>query len=80
MLLSSLYYFTIFATLLFSILAIEVKDLLHATYLLAGAVASLSLTFFLLQAPDIAITQATIGAAISTAMFIFVISKTGREE
>jgi len=80
MFLSSLYYLSILATVVFSIMAIEVKDLLHATYLLAGAVASLALTFFLLQAPDIAITQATIGAALSTAIFIFVISKTGREE
>ncbi len=80
MFLSSLYYLSILATVVFSIMAIEVKDLLHATYLLAGAVASLALAFFLLQAPDIAITQATIGAALSTAIFIFVISKTGREE
>lgn len=80
LLLSGLYYTSVLAAVVFAILAVEAKDLLHATYLLGGESICLAVVYFVLHAPDIAITQASVGAALCTALFIFVISKTGREE
>jgi energy-converting hydrogenase B subunit D len=54
--------------------------------LLAAAVAAglfsflISLEFYILQAPDVAISQAAIGAGLTTAIFIIAIQKTGRYE
>jgi len=39
-----------------------------------------SLIFFFLQAPDVAMAEASIGAGLTTAIFIFAISKTRRHE
>ena len=64
---------------LFSYLAVETKDLLYSVIFLAGASVSLSLTYFLLQAPDIAITEVSVSALL-TALFIFTINRTRRME
>jgi energy-converting hydrogenase B subunit D len=54
--------------------------------LLAAALASglfsflISLEFYLLQAPDVAISQAAIGAGLTTAIFIIAIRGTRRFE
>ncbi|MDD1675474.1 MAG: DUF4040 domain-containing protein [Methanomicrobiales archaeon] len=54
--------------------------------LLAAALASglfsflISLEFYILQAPDVAISQAAIGAGLSTAIFIIAIRGTRRFE
>jgi len=68
---------TIIAT---AILAIEFKDLLISTAMLAAMSLVLSLEFYLLQAPDVAITEAAVGACLSTAIFIIAIKKTARYE
>ena len=53
------------------------KDLLAAT-LAAGLFSFLiSLEFYILQAPDVAISQAAIGAGLTTAIFIIAIRATG---
>lgn len=62
------------------IAAIEMKDLLHAVIVLAAADILLALAFFLLAAPDIAITQAAIGAGLTTVIFVIAINKTRRME
>ena len=56
------------------------RDLLAAV--IAGAAVSLiaSILFFLLQAPDVAMAEAAIGAALTTAIFVFAIRKTERME
>jgi len=38
------------------------------------------LVFYLLQAPDVAIAQAGVGAALTTAIFLLAIWKTRRKE
>jgi uncharacterized MnhB-related membrane protein len=63
-----------------TVVAIEMKDLLHAVIVLAAADALLALVFFMLAAPDIAITQVAVGAGLSTVIFVIAINKTRRME
>ncbi|KUO42804.1 MAG: hypothetical protein APU95_04415 [Hadesarchaea archaeon YNP_N21] len=62
------------------LVAVEVKDLLYSAILLGGAGVALAAIFYMLQAPDIAITQAVVGVGISTVLYVIAISKTRREE
>ncbi len=66
--------------LLTAILAILQKDLLHAAVTLGAFSFLLALEFYILQAPDVAIAEAGIGAALTTAIFIFAIRAVGRKE
>lgn len=63
-----------------ALLIFHFRDLLAAV--IASALFSflISLEFYLLQAPDVAIAQAAIGAGITTAVFILAIRATGRYE
>ncbi len=61
-------------------LAVWLKDLLAAVIALAASSLLLSLEFYLLQAPDVAIAEAGIGAALTTAIYILAIRKTRRKE
>ena len=61
-------------------LAVRLKDLLAAVIALAAASLLLSLEFYLLQAPDVAIAEAGIGAALTTAIYVLAIRKTRRKE
>ncbi len=56
------------------------KDLLVGV--LASAVVSLvaSIFFLVLQAPDVAITEASIGAALTTGLFLYALNRIGRKE
>jgi len=62
------------------VLAIELKDLLYSVIVLAGGSITLAVIFYMLQAPDIAITQAAVGAGVTTVLFVIAISRTRREE
>jgi uncharacterized MnhB-related membrane protein len=62
------------------IVAIELKNLLYAVITLAGASIVLAVIFYMLRAPDIAITQAAVGAGVATVLYIIAISRTRREE
>ena len=61
-------------------LALNNKDLLSGTIYLAIMSLLLSAEFYLLQAPDVAIAEAAIGAGLSTAIFVLAIKKTKRWE
>ncbi|AEK72446.1 hypothetical protein GQS_02725 [Thermococcus sp. 4557] len=63
-----------------AILAVEWRDLLAAVVGMAAVSLFASLLFFMLQAPDVAMTEAAIGAALSGAIFIFAIKRTQRFE
>ena len=63
-----------------SIAVVAIKDLLHAVVIMAGADAVLALIFFLLGAPDIAITQVAVTAGLTTIIFLIAISRTKRME
>lgn len=71
-----------FLILLFALclIAIELKDLLFSVIVLGGASIVLAVLFYMLQAPDIAITQAAVGAGVSTVLYVIAISRTRREE
>lgn len=69
----------IFAVLLVSaVFALKLKDLLASVISLAVFSLVLSLEFFLLHAPDVAIAEAAIGAGLTTAIYIFAIKSTKR--
>ncbi|MCD6378968.1 DUF4040 domain-containing protein [bacterium] len=63
-----------------AIAALIFKDLLNAV--IASSVVSLiaAVIFYLLQAPDVAMAEAAIGAALVTAIFIIAIRRTKRFE
>ncbi|ASJ14224.1 DUF4040 domain-containing protein [Thermococcus radiotolerans] len=63
-----------------AVLAVEWRDLLAAAVGTAAVSLFASLLFFMLQAPDVAMTEAAIGAALSGAIFIFAIKRTQRFE
>ena len=66
--------------LVMGILALEAKDLLKAVIFLAVFSLISALLFFYLHAPDVALTEAAVGAGISTVIFIWVIQKTERKD
>ena len=61
-----------------AVAAIELKDLLAAVLSLGIMSLLLSLEFYLLQAPDVAIAEAGVGAALTTIIFVLAVSKTRR--
>jgi len=63
-----------------TIVAVQLKDLIHSIILLAAADSVLALVFFLMAAPDIAITQAAVSAGLSTIIYMIAIQKTRRHE
>lgn len=66
--------------LIASIVAVHLKDLLYAVFVLAGATVGLSVIFFMLQAPDVAITNAAVYGGMATVFYVIAISRTEREE
>jgi len=61
-------------------LAVWFKDLLSSVIALAAASLLVALEFYLLQAPDVAIAEAGIGAALTTAIYVIAIWRTARKE
>ena len=80
----SLFDFLLTASLVLTVatgfLAVLLRDLLAAALALGAQGLLLSLVFYLLQAPDVAIAQAGVGAALTTAIFLLAIWKTRRKE
>lgn len=62
--------------LIAAFLAVTLRDLLPSVIALAAASLLLSLEFYLLHAPDVAIAEAGIGAALTMAIYIFAIRAT----
>jgi uncharacterized MnhB-related membrane protein len=63
-----------------AIMAVRTKDLLISVIFLGSMSLLLSVEFYLLQAPDVAIAEAAIGAGLSTAIYMIAIKKTSRWE
>jgi uncharacterized MnhB-related membrane protein len=59
---------------------IYLKDLIAAAIAVAAMSLLLSLEFYILQAPDVAIAEAGVGACLTTAILIISIRATKREE
>ena len=67
---------TLVIMIISAFLAVVYKNLLSSIIALSVASLLLSLEFYLLQAPDVAIAEAAIGAALTMAIFIFAIRGT----
>lgn len=67
-------------TVVAAVITVLLRDLLAAAIALAMMSLLLSLEFFILQAPDVAIAQAGVGACLSTAILIIAIKGTKRME
>ncbi len=63
-----------------SVFAVILKDLLSATIAVAAMSLLLSLEFYILQAPDVAIAEAGVGACLTTAILVIAIRATKRME
>jgi len=62
------------------VLAVWFKDLLSSVLALAAASLLVALEFYMLQAPDVAIAEAGIGAALTAAIYVIAIRRTLRKE
>jgi len=56
------------------------KDLISAVITCAAVSLLASLLFYLLDAPDVAMAEAAIGAGLTTAIFVLAVRKTKRYE
>lgn len=66
--------------LITAFIALQLKDML-ASVLVLGVFSLLScLVFFLLHAPDVALTEAAVGTGIGTVVMIWIVHKTGRRD
>jgi uncharacterized MnhB-related membrane protein len=63
-----------------SLLAVLFKDLIASAIAVAAMSLLLSLEFFILQAPDVAIAEAGVGACLTTAILVITIKSTKRME
>lgn len=61
-----------------AVLVARSKDLINAVLALGALSLLLALQFYLMHAPDVAIAEAGIGAAITTAVFVIAIRATKR--
>jgi len=62
-------------------LAVErTKDLLSAAVILSAYSLMMSVLWLILKTPDVALTEAAIGAGVTTIFFVAVISRTERYE
>ena len=63
-----------------AVYAVIQKDLLYAVIATGIISLVLSILFYLLQAPDVALTEAAIGVALTTIIFVITIRNTERME
>ncbi|MBN3037756.1 MAG: DUF4040 domain-containing protein [Candidatus Diapherotrites archaeon] len=63
-----------------ALLAVRSRDLLFSAASLAVLSLGLSLEYYVLQAPDVAISEAAVGAALTTAILVLTIQATSRRE
>ena len=72
--------FLLAAMLVAAICAAASRDLLNAVIACALVSLAASIMFYFLQAPDVAMAEASIGAGLTTGVFIFAIRRTARQE
>ena len=58
-----------------AIVAVQAKKLLDSVIALAATGSFIALEFLLLQAPDVAIAEASVGVVLSTVLFIIALRK-----
>ncbi len=70
----------LFGLVITALAVVYFKDLISAAIALGSSSLLLSLEFYLLRAPDVAIAEAAVGAALTTAIYVFAIKSTERKE
>jgi len=56
------------------------KDLLHGVLALSAISLMSAMLFYILHAPDVAITEAAVGTGVSTVIFVWAIRSTERKD
>jgi uncharacterized MnhB-related membrane protein len=75
-----LHIFVLIGLVVTAVSVVALRDLLAAAVALAAFSLLLALEFYILQAPDVAIAEAGIGAGLTTAIYILAIRGTRRRE
>ena len=63
-----------------AIYSLSSKDLLHGILALSAVSLISALLFYILNAPDVAITEAAVGTGVTTVVFLGVIRHTDRKD
>ncbi len=63
-----------------AVLSLQVRNLLTAVILLSVFSLLSSLFFFILHAPDVALTEAAVGTGVGTLVFVWAVHKTERRD
>ncbi len=71
-------FFLLLFMIICALAAITVKDLLHATIILAAYSLIMTVLWAEMNAVDVAFTEATVGAGITTVLFVAAIARIGR--
>jgi len=70
----------LFIMVVVSVIALQIRDMLAAVLVL-GVFSLLScLVFFLLHAPDVALTEAAVGTGVGTVILIWIVYRTDRRD
>jgi len=73
--------FSIFlALIILSFLIISTKDLAHSVILFMGFGLGSTILYFLFSAPDVALTEAVIGAGLASVVLLVVLLQTKQKE
>ncbi|RLI85353.1 MAG: cation:proton antiporter [Candidatus Altiarchaeales archaeon] len=63
-----------------ALIAVSLKDLLDSVIVLSVYSLIMALTWLEMNAPDVAFTEAAVGAGVTTFLFVAALSKTKRRE
>ncbi|NBB90760.1 MAG: DUF4040 domain-containing protein [Spirochaetes bacterium] len=63
-----------------AVLSLQVRNLLTAVILISVFSLLSSLFFFILHAPDVALTEAAVGTGVGTLVFVWAVHKTERRD
>ena len=63
-----------------AVIAVRAEKLLDSVIALGATGSFIALEFLLLQAPDVAIAEASVGAVLSTVLFIIALRKTNADK
>lgn len=66
--------------LILAVISIQLKNLIAAVVAMGAASLIISLLFLLIQAPDVAMAEASIGAALTMIIYIIGVRETERSE
>lgn len=66
--------------IILSVYTLSTRDLLNGVIALSAVSLLSAILFYLLYAPDVAITEAAVGAGVSTVVFVWAIRATERKD